>query len=77
MKHETIATFPLADKAKADELRKQLVAEGRQAWLSMNTGPELSVSVNAALPRPMAVQPQSVARERYEAAWHVKQSLRR
>ena len=42
MKHETIATFPLADKAKADELRKQLVAEGRQAWLSMNTSMEVA-----------------------------------
>jgi len=54
MDHETVATFAVADKAKADALRKRLLDSGRRAWLTMNTGPELTVSVNAALSQAQA-----------------------
>lgn len=44
-RHETVATFALADKAKATELRDRLLAEGRFVWLQLDTGPNLAVSV--------------------------------
>ena len=45
MRYETIATFAMADKAKASDLRDRLLAEGRMVWLELNADPELTVSV--------------------------------
>lgn len=46
MRHETVATFAIADKALADDLRTRLLGEGRMVWLRLNTGPTLTVSVH-------------------------------
>lgn len=47
IRHETVATYAIADKEMAYAMRDRLLAEGRMVWLELNADPELTVSVRA------------------------------